>query len=927
MTKTSAAGASTPTLRWPRVLLALAGLALAGSTLTGVGAGIAGAQDPVDDGSDWGSQGTLSTDSPVTVRWDNTDNPSTDVVPRDGRQVIPHTGDKTYDDVSARIADDYAQRFGPDNGLGGLQVTVSQTKNLTYQAVTVDFSGATGGTAQVGANSDTYLQVFQCWGGLTADGKPDLQAANPDPATCQVGATGPDRSSPAAPSARELRRVQDDPLLDGGDWSSYSAGDNLVPFTAINGDRSKEGNDPNTEFYNSTTTNEQSNVVLGANGAATRQFEIQTSREASALGCGRRPDAPSSSTCWLVVVPRIKDVMEFNGPISPSIWAQRLQVKLDFRDVAVGCPGGQARSLIAGSEFIKVAADSWTPGVCAGKKIALGYSQLGDEVVRNQFVTKTNPAVLTSEPIPAGSDAIGVPVALAAPVFAYQLAYQPQCVAQPGDTEERAHSCGYDSLADMVDDANRAGQPVRDIKLDARLVVKLLSQSYQLAILAQPGFDRTGWMVADNRPTMLAADPEFRRLNPGLAHLNLATSGAKQLSALIVEGMRSDGASAVWRWIMDDPDASAFLNGCPDPDGMTINPFFSSRTYIGCEDQKAALAAQAKTDREESNPPSTYVDAAIVYPPLGAPYPLPTWREWRRDGQGADGTVTTVYTVIDQSPRSDSMPGAGREAALGHIPRNSTEFCFTQNDDSCQPAPGKFPSDKSRQQPTQLAIMSITDSATAAQYRLPTAVLCDDSGDHCVGADDASLTAAANRFVDEDGWSQPAEADYKDGAYPLTLPVYAAVDATLPLADRTSYADALDYITTNGQRPGFEAGQLPPGYAHLTDALLDQAADGIAALRKPADKPSDPPTDDPTDQPDPGPDTTVPSDDPKPSKSPDPGPKHNDGQDTTDAQIVAVSAGTETWPGLTVPFLLAIALTAGIGGPIIRLRGKFTVRR
>src|ERR1700760_3616521 len=98
MTTTSAAtGASSQTLRWSRALLALAGLALAGSAFTGVGAGPAGAQDPVDDGTDWGPQGTLSTDSPVTVRWDNTDNPSTDVVPRDGRQVIPHTGDKTYD--------------------------------------------------------------------------------------------------------------------------------------------------------------------------------------------------------------------------------------------------------------------------------------------------------------------------------------------------------------------------------------------------------------------------------------------------------------------------------------------------------------------------------------------------------------------------------------------------------------------------------------------------------------------------------------------------------------------------------------------------------------------------------------------------------------------------------------------------------------
>ena len=41
------------------------------------------------DGSDWGQTGLLTSNSAVTVRWDNADNPASSVVPRDGRQRCP----------------------------------------------------------------------------------------------------------------------------------------------------------------------------------------------------------------------------------------------------------------------------------------------------------------------------------------------------------------------------------------------------------------------------------------------------------------------------------------------------------------------------------------------------------------------------------------------------------------------------------------------------------------------------------------------------------------------------------------------------------------------------------------------------------------------------------------------------------------------
>src|SRR5262249_22766281 len=156
----------------------------------------------------------------------------------------------------------------------------------------------------------------------------------------------------------------------------------------------------------------------------------------------------------------------------------------------------------------------------------------------------------------------------------YQLIYEPACLWQPGDTEARAEQCGYDSLDQMKQDASRAGVPVRNFKLDARLVAKLLTQSYQYAIIQQSGDPRTGWEL--DRPASIILDAKFIKLNPDLAHISVTADAIYQISHMVVEAIRSDGAAEVWKWILSDPAASSFLNGCPDPYGVTVNPFYST---------------------------------------------------------------------------------------------------------------------------------------------------------------------------------------------------------------------------------------------------------------------------------------------------------------------------------------------------------------
>ncbi|WP_182377529.1 hypothetical protein [Nocardioides sp. WS12] len=909
MNTTATGGTARPPYRRARIALVIAGLALAGSGLSGAQAP-AGAVGPTGDGSDWGPQGTLSSDSAVTVRWDNASNPESSVVPRNGQQLIPHTDFKTYDDISSTLVDAYNQHFHD------LSVTVSQTRNLVNQSINLDFEGAIGGPVTPGASQSTaYFQVFQCWGGVTGTGKPDPAAANPDPATCQVGAGGPDFVDS---EEGQKRKVSEDQLVLGGDWDSIYRANGYAPYVGINGDK-VDGQEGKNTFYNRSDTNELSNVTVSDAGSAQRQFEVQTTVESYGLGCGKRAGVPSTRPCWLVVVPRLLPQLRNAGPISPSLWAQRLQVRLDFRDVAAGCPGGKAGTPIGGSEMLTTAAESWVPGVCDARDIAVRYSQISDPVARSQFVTGQNQAIAASES-PAAA-AVPVPLALAAPVISYQLTYQPACIDNPATTDEGARtSCGYDNLDQMVADHRRAGSPVRDLKLDARLVAKLLTQSYSKAILDDAAQLPIAAWGRPPRPQFLTQDPEFKRLNPHLSHLGPAVG--QSLDHLIVEGMRSDAATRVWQWIMADPDGRAFMNGCPDAEGIKVNPFYSTRTYVGCEERKSELSKQADADREETTKAATYTDQVPTYPPPGSPYPLPTWQEF-------PGTSDKrAYTLIDLLPRAESMPSSGREVGRGHIPINKYgDWCPSNTDDECQPAPGKYKADKKRQNPTQLNLMAITDSATAARWRVPTATLCNSAGDQCVGADVASMRKAADRFEkDAVNWYTPGDTDLAAGAYPLTLPVYAALDPELPLSDRKVYADALEFITTKGQVPGFEAGELPPGYAPLPNTLRDQARAGIAELRKAVPVVVAPPGPGNTGAGAGGtpeavtPPAVAPVADPN-AAAPVPNPAI-----ATD-EIMAVSASTETWDWWTIPLGLAVAMFAGLGGPIMRLRGRFVVGR
>jgi len=780
----------------------------------------------------WGPDGIVTTGSAVTVRWDNEGNAPENTVYRDDRQVIALTGGKTYEDVLASTRDVSNRLFGE------LSLKVSQTRDLVNQMLTVEVEGLPPYRARTGAPSADapYLAIIQCWGSPLYDESgaflgADPAATEPDPRTCQEGTGG------AGQNGTSRTYNYRDPLAETG---PYGAGNlelpadsrlfSPLPYLPVSGEEDDgiDGGFSVNRHFSTTTTNELTSVVAGSSGTASVTFEAQTGAESTFLGCGAREGAPSTDTCWLVAVPiseghtRAESRYGVSGhasPLSPSMWAQRMQVKLEFAPVADTCPGGQARALIQGSELAANAMESWTPGLCADAAIGTGYTKVSDAQARRALAAGSTEFVLTTEP--AASADVHAPVALTGVAVAFLIDYRP-CGRNSEITEATVERCGYADEDEARAEIAKAGSLVRELNLTPRLVAKLLTQSYA------PGTMPVGSLhekaAAAFSDITLYEDPEFAVLNPRFRFQEGGIS-AFDLNRIEVEGLLSDAAAAVWRWIVADDDARGFLNGCPDPYGLTINPWYSTRTYEGCEADAAALETAAAAKRGATETPSTFDrEAPPSYPPASNAYPQVLFVESDQISEPGNSAYVAAATLVDVFPPMADHLTAARSTARGTVQRGS--WC-DEYDGGCFPELWK--ASATFHPAEQRRIMTITDTASAARYQLPTARLCSTETD-CVAASPDTLAEAASGYAST-GAAQPLTVNDPRG-YPLLTPVYAALDTTaLTEASAGNYADVIEWLTTTGQAEGTLQGQLRPGYVPLTEEFAAQAQAAVAALR------------------------------------------------------------------------------------------------
>jgi hypothetical protein len=655
-----------------------------------------------------------------------------------------------------------------------LDVTVSQVQDLSYQAVTVSWTGGVETSADELARN--YLQIMQCWG----DG-----SDHADPTHCEWGA--PDASFVNSlgekTTGRALGTLGEDPLQDyTGQFDvppplGQTAHSYLVPFRTAPSSNYPNGQRTNdvTQFFDATSTNEIPGARTSADGTGEATFEIQTAMEAPHLGCGATQSDGSIRNCWLVVVPRGETSVDgssfrngpygrlVGSPLSASAWKDRIEFPIAFRSVESGCKIGAAEQRTTGNEMVVTAFSEWQSSMCARHKV-FGFSMIGDSESRRNIVSDTDGAARLSfidNPLSAtdaGTDTLTyAPVVKSALTIAFNINYFIK---------------GTSPLK------YKNGQQVTDLTLNARLVAKLLTQSYQDDV---PNGAHQSYLSAN--PANLRHDPEFLALNPEFE--DFVDSAAP--SGLIVSIGNEDVIAQLWKWIKSDADARAFLGGTADPWGMVIN-----RNYLALDiNADATIDSFPKTD-------------------------LATYRE-------GDYVPEPGYGTFELRPYAGDFHDAAIKAFRGDA---GSKTYWDQ-----LKTPPSFTS-RGAQLLGRRFQLAITDLVTAKRLGLSTAKLVNASGE-AVGATNASINAAVAQFADSEisgvKVSTPAITD--PAAYPLSTLTYAAVDVCrASISELKSYSTMLKYIIGDGQSVGTNAGQIPPGYVALDDTQIAAAKKSIAVL-------------------------------------------------------------------------------------------------
>jgi hypothetical protein len=685
------------------------------------------------------------------------------LAPMGGGSAIAATG----------AAEDSSVTVSGTGPFASLKVTVSQTTGLIDQVVRVSWTG--GITTPIGFPSD-YLQIMQCWGddatgptrercefGNSADTRGgvdvttrqlDAGASFSDPNETQVAT--PDNPYNYVPFVSHT--LVDDPA---------NPGHQIHP--SVLGDHVDLG-----QFFDAQSTNEQPFNATGADGSGEAYFETQTGEEAPGLGCGEVDTDASGVTrtphCWLVIVPRGET--EVNGapssagsglvssPLSATNWANRIVVPLTFTPIGLSCPIGSPQQRTSGQEMAAEAVHHWQAQLCKQSGTVYSYSETSDDSARRQLLSSSPGLSFISQPVApttAGSaDVVYAPVAVSAAVIAFNIDYS---------------AYGNNALRPL------AGQRVPQINLTPRLVAKLITQSYwRGAPLGDPA------LGASHAVEGLTYDPDFAAANPGLAALNSGGDDA------LVPFAPSDVTQELWTWINSDADARAFLDGAPDPWGMTVNP-----SYLKITDGPI---------------PSSF--------PKQDPYCSPQFPVL--------GTQPPDLCTLDARPYASDMHDAARSASRG-------DTLSRARWDPTQPQPhyAKVPLQLSGQQ----SVMAFTDAATAARYSLPVARLENASGQFVAPTSTGLLAGVASMTPSGvPGVLQANPSATDPAAYPLTNITYAATrPSALTAAARSNYADFIQYAVTSGQTPGIDIGNLPFGYVPLTPALATQALVSSVAIR------------------------------------------------------------------------------------------------
>jgi hypothetical protein len=448
-------------------------------------------------------------------------------------------------------------------------------------------------------------------------------------------------------------------------------------------------------------------------------------------------------------------------------WLRRIVIPLHFAPALNGCPLRAADFTAGGSPMLATAMQQWQTGMCFGSNsVELQYNgSLNESEARSYFASGTDDVAFTTQPVSGPT--------------AHPYTYAPVAVS--------AASVGY-----WVDNQN-TGQPITGIKLDGRLLTKLLTTSYAFSGDGCPGGGQGGGFgcdsAVDNNPVNIYADPEFQKLNRSVWQVASQPSGYE--IPLLLSG-DSDMTSVTTSWLAADPVASGFLAGQFDPWGMHVNTF-----YLGLKYPITGFL-----------PMDPYLPVSSQYAPV---YPL---------------SSLATDMALNQPPGTADI----RNPLTGNYDAQAPEV------------------------PGNRDLWSLEDESDAARYLTPTAALENAAGKFVQPTVGAMAAAVKDMTVNPDGITAAMNFTTKDPkAYPLTMVIYAVVPTGgISHAKAAGIARFLDYVAGQGQTVGTAPGELPAGYLPLPQALRQQTLKAATEVLdqvgnpKPAKSPTPTPTPKPT---------------------------------------------------------------------------------
>ncbi|MGZ4805306.1 MAG: hypothetical protein ACXV5U_02875, partial [Ilumatobacteraceae bacterium] len=488
------------------------------------------------------------------------------------------------------------------------------------------------------------------------------------------------------------------------------------------------------------------------------------------------------------------------SPVSPAAWQHRIAIPISFNPVDSPCALGADERRLSGSEVAYPAVASWQPSLCAnGDLPPYSYAPVPDGSARLQLLSKAPGApgmVVVSQPIPPtavdpANPVVYAPLTVSGLVIGFNIERNPRTDAPPEEQQ-------------------LAGVRIADLNLTPRLLAKLLTQSYrgQVNIQQPPPY---AWTA--NNPAHMGLDPDFLQFNPEYALLQ--TADTRTFGGLQLPEGSSDAAQQLWDYVLADPEARAWLDGQPDPWGMKVNPVY------------ATTAAANTTGLAFADPLPNAFPKADPYcyqaPKQGSILPPPLC-----------GT--------------DWMPYKGSLAQTAQVTRAAADLAKIDENPFAQSASDIWATELP-QYLGRRGMLALTDTPSASLYGLQMARLSragDNAPDRVfVAPDAAGLTAGLASMAPkaEPTVLEPTPTASAPGAYPLTTITYAAIaPLVLDSKARSEYAAFLDYAAGPGQVPGLALGQLPRGYAPLSDALKAQTTATANAVRTMVPPPPPPTT-------------------------------------------------------------------------------------